>query len=152
MAPAPCLAYVFGSGISVTPSCEEGMCYRIGLVKLINAKWNDLCPGGTAKMAPAPSSLSPAVALTRSWAVSNSSSLKIPSQLLTKPVNLKIPTAPIQGLFPQHRALVCKQWAEGGDHPSSGPRSVTLNSPFSPRMRNPTQSLVFFLALKRVPN
>jgi hypothetical protein len=67
-------------------------------------------------MAPHPP---PAVALSWSWAVSNSSSLKIPSQLLPKPVNLKIPTAPIQGLFPQHGALVCKLWTAVGNRPSS---------------------------------
>lgn len=73
------------------------------------------------------------LSLSWSWALSNSSSLKIPLQLLPKPVNLKIPAAPIQGLFPQHRALVCKQvWAAVGNHPSSVPWVSNLEQSLFP--------------------
>lgn len=55
------------------PIVRRGMCYRRGLGILINPKWNDLCPGETAEMAPP---RPPAAALSQSCAVSDSLGFK----------------------------------------------------------------------------
>lgn len=84
------------------PIVRRGMCYRRGLGILINPKWNDLCPGETPR-GPRPAlqlSLCPRVALLVILLALNS------FMAVPKPVDLKIPTSPFQGLFPQPRALL----------------------------------------------